>query len=179
MGLLGFYTGGGAGIRTLGGVTPTTVFETVPFNRSGTPPLMRSYSYLARSEKARSGLGLGAEEKPWKRKAKTGNYGVWLQGGAHKDFGQALFRKNIATSGQGGHSSSPFPLIIGNPLILINKKCRRRAGAIKARACSKSSRLAQKAKISFHVLKPPNKSSFGLRAATSWISYTNQAVQGF
>ena len=31
--------GGGAGIRTLGGITPTTVFETVPFNRSGTPPL--------------------------------------------------------------------------------------------------------------------------------------------
>lgn len=30
--------GGGAGIRTLGGVTPTTVFETVPFSRSGTPP---------------------------------------------------------------------------------------------------------------------------------------------
>ena len=32
------FTGGGAGIRTLGGVTPTTVFETVPFDRSGTPP---------------------------------------------------------------------------------------------------------------------------------------------
>ena len=30
--------GGGAGIRTLGGVAPTTIFETVPFNRSGTPP---------------------------------------------------------------------------------------------------------------------------------------------
>jgi hypothetical protein len=30
--------GGGAGIRTLGGVTPTTIFETVPFDRSGTPP---------------------------------------------------------------------------------------------------------------------------------------------
>lgn len=30
--------GGGAGIRTLGGVTPTTVFETAPFSRSGTPP---------------------------------------------------------------------------------------------------------------------------------------------
>lgn len=33
--------GGGAGIRTLGEVTPTTVFETVPFNRSGTPPRQR------------------------------------------------------------------------------------------------------------------------------------------
>ena len=30
--------GGGAGIRTLGGVSPTTVFETVPISRSGTPP---------------------------------------------------------------------------------------------------------------------------------------------
>ena len=30
--------GGEAGIRTLGGVTPTTVFETVPFNHSGTSP---------------------------------------------------------------------------------------------------------------------------------------------
>ena len=30
--------GGGGGIRTLGGVAPTTIFETVPFNRSGTPP---------------------------------------------------------------------------------------------------------------------------------------------
>ena len=35
--------GGGAGIRTLGGITPTTVFETVPFNRSGTPPLELLY----------------------------------------------------------------------------------------------------------------------------------------
>ena len=31
-------TSSGAGIRTLGGITPTTVFETVLFNRSGTPP---------------------------------------------------------------------------------------------------------------------------------------------
>ena len=30
--------GGGGGIRTLGGVAPTTIFETVPFNHSGTPP---------------------------------------------------------------------------------------------------------------------------------------------
>ena len=33
-----FHHGGEAGIRTLGGVTPTTVFETVPFDRSGTSP---------------------------------------------------------------------------------------------------------------------------------------------
>ena len=34
----GLFSGGG-GIRTLGrGVAPTTVFETAPFNHSGTPP---------------------------------------------------------------------------------------------------------------------------------------------
>ena len=38
MELCGTIFGGEAGIRTLGGVTPTTVFETVPFNRSGTSP---------------------------------------------------------------------------------------------------------------------------------------------
>ena len=36
--------GGGGGIRTLGGVAPTTIFETVPFNRSGTPPYMAGYN---------------------------------------------------------------------------------------------------------------------------------------
>jgi hypothetical protein len=30
--------GGGGGIRTHGGVAPTTVFETVPIVHSGTPP---------------------------------------------------------------------------------------------------------------------------------------------
>ena len=30
--------GGERGIRTLGGLAPTTVFETVPFNHSGTSP---------------------------------------------------------------------------------------------------------------------------------------------
>ena len=30
--------GGGTGIRTLGRVAPTTVFETAPFDHSGTPP---------------------------------------------------------------------------------------------------------------------------------------------
>lgn len=30
--------GGGRGIRTPGTVTSTTVFETVPFDRSGSPP---------------------------------------------------------------------------------------------------------------------------------------------
>ena len=34
----GTASGGGGGIRTLDGVTPITIFETVPFNRSGTPP---------------------------------------------------------------------------------------------------------------------------------------------
>ncbi len=35
--LLGFY-GGETGIRTLGGLAPTTVFETAPFDHSGTSP---------------------------------------------------------------------------------------------------------------------------------------------
>ena len=34
-------TGGGRGIRTLGTVARTTVFETAPFNHSGTPPAKR------------------------------------------------------------------------------------------------------------------------------------------
>ena len=34
-----FLNGGGeTGIRTLGGLAPTTVFETAPFDRSGTSP---------------------------------------------------------------------------------------------------------------------------------------------
>jgi hypothetical protein len=35
----GNKNGGGTGIRTLGEVAPATVFETVPFSRSGIPPL--------------------------------------------------------------------------------------------------------------------------------------------
>ncbi len=35
---LSYYNGGETGIRTLGGVTPTTVFETAPFDRSGISP---------------------------------------------------------------------------------------------------------------------------------------------
>ena len=31
-------SGGETGIRTLGGLAPTTVFETAPFDRSGTSP---------------------------------------------------------------------------------------------------------------------------------------------
>ena len=31
-------TGGETGIRTLGGLAPTTVFETAPFDHSGTSP---------------------------------------------------------------------------------------------------------------------------------------------
>ena len=33
------FSGGKGGIRTLGGPEPTTVFETVPFNHSGTFPI--------------------------------------------------------------------------------------------------------------------------------------------
>jgi hypothetical protein len=41
--------GGEAGIRTLGGVAPTTIFETVPFNRSGTSPRIIIIIYAARN----------------------------------------------------------------------------------------------------------------------------------
>ena len=40
-------SGGETGIRTLGGVTPTTVFETAPFDRSGISPLARSHMQAA------------------------------------------------------------------------------------------------------------------------------------
>ncbi len=33
-----FICGGETGIRTLGGLAPTTVFETAPFDHSGTSP---------------------------------------------------------------------------------------------------------------------------------------------
>src|SRR5581483_146673 len=32
------YSNGGAGIRTQGGLSPSVVFKTTPFGRSGTPP---------------------------------------------------------------------------------------------------------------------------------------------
>jgi hypothetical protein len=42
--------GGEAGIRTLGGLTTTTVFETAPFNRSGTSPIF--FCVFQRAEQA-------------------------------------------------------------------------------------------------------------------------------
>ena len=44
-------TGGGGGIRTLDGVTPITIFETVPFNRSGTPPQGHIINKYSRNDK--------------------------------------------------------------------------------------------------------------------------------
>ena len=38
---IGRRAGGEGGIRTLGTLTRTTVFETAPFDRSGTSPLVR------------------------------------------------------------------------------------------------------------------------------------------
>ncbi len=35
--------GGETGIRTLGGVSPTTVFETAPFDHSGTSPRLSGW----------------------------------------------------------------------------------------------------------------------------------------
>ena len=56
-------TGGGGGIRTLGaGVTHTTVFETAPFNHSGTPP-------RALQGAARQGIGRAAARQRRGRRA--------------------------------------------------------------------------------------------------------------
>src|SRR6266545_6664736 len=38
MGKFSYENGGGGGIRTHGGLTPTAVFKTAAFNRSATPP---------------------------------------------------------------------------------------------------------------------------------------------
>ena len=40
--------GGERGIRTLGGVAPTTVFETAPFDHSGTSPQMFAMTLIER-----------------------------------------------------------------------------------------------------------------------------------
>ncbi len=39
---IGIGYGGGRGIRTLGTLTRTTVFETAPFDHSGIPPVTRA-----------------------------------------------------------------------------------------------------------------------------------------
>ena len=44
---LATFSGGETGIRTLGGLTPTTVFETAPFDHSGSSPqgtVLRDFS---------------------------------------------------------------------------------------------------------------------------------------
>ena len=48
--------GGETGIRTLGRLAPTTVFETAPFDHSGTSPRGVSASYCARQRCARVNL---------------------------------------------------------------------------------------------------------------------------
>ncbi len=51
--------GGETGIRTLGGVTPTTVFETAPFDHSGTSPRFGSgwWGHSGRRQGAQGGVG--------------------------------------------------------------------------------------------------------------------------
>ncbi len=51
--------GGETGIRTLGGVTPTTVFETAPFDHSGTSPRFGSgwWGNSGRRQGAQGGVG--------------------------------------------------------------------------------------------------------------------------
>ena len=53
-----FNIGGEGGIRTLGGIAPTTVFETVPFNHSGTSPRAAAIiSAKSASATAKTGAG--------------------------------------------------------------------------------------------------------------------------
>ena len=40
--------GGGGGIRTHGTLASTTVFETAPFDHSGTPPLLKLQGFSGR-----------------------------------------------------------------------------------------------------------------------------------
>src|SRR5438067_8678160 len=63
---------GGGGIRTLGTLARTPVFETGPFNRSGTPPRARTRgtaegTYPACPGDCRRSYGLGARfVAPWR-----------------------------------------------------------------------------------------------------------------
>src|SRR6187431_7182 len=59
----GFDTGGGGGIRTHGPLARTTVFETAPFDLSGTPP-GRIYSRFPRPAQR-------LRVVPWTRRALT------------------------------------------------------------------------------------------------------------
>ena len=44
-------SGGGGGIRTHGGLSPTSVFKTGALNRSATPPTARAYAGICDSER--------------------------------------------------------------------------------------------------------------------------------
>src|SRR3546814_1241242 len=57
--------GGGGGIRTLGTLARTTVFETVPFNHSGTPPQKQGAAGIGLADPAANGALLLA--KRWRR----------------------------------------------------------------------------------------------------------------
>src|SRR3546814_8372097 len=57
--------GGGGGIRTLGTLARTTVFETVPFNHSGTPPQKQGAAGIGLADPAANGPPLLA--KRWRR----------------------------------------------------------------------------------------------------------------
>ena len=77
--------GGGAGIRTLGGVAPTTVFETAPFSRSGTPPY-EGHSYLQAVFFASIELTAAAETKPYPVRSGCPARTVFGQGRLHRCF---------------------------------------------------------------------------------------------
>ena len=75
----GQVSGGGGGIRTHGTLACTTVFETAPFDHSGTPPRLSSetrdyINYRLRGSKPGDGPGDGSagganRQKSWKTAA--------------------------------------------------------------------------------------------------------------
>lgn len=57
--MISIANGGETGIRTLGGLSPTTVFETAPFDRSGTSPRLdgqRGGGFSGDSSRVQGGL---------------------------------------------------------------------------------------------------------------------------
>ena len=60
---LAHFIGGETGIRTLGGVTPTTVFETAPFDHSGISP-SSEHRYAPSTAATRGKCRRGSEAPP-------------------------------------------------------------------------------------------------------------------
>ena len=111
-------TGGGGetGIRTLGGVAPTTVFETAPFDRSGTSPRSRAAIYGVRN---------GSASLP---RAGMASREVWLDGSTARGEGEWRgweFRQVAAdpTEWPIGFTRSPVGAALLPPFIALAGIC--------------------------------------------------------